>query len=362
MAKTQTAIGIDIGSHAIKAVMLRRRGGRVSLARAGSIELDELAFLDDSDRKDERLGELLRTLKRKTHIHGRTAVAGLAGRDYFAKYLHVPPAPPDKLRKLIEYEVSEDGSDKAARQTSDFWLLDLPSKGEEFTILIALARDEALNRRLDLLKGAGFGCAGLTLNGIALFNTYAHALDEDLFNDEVTLLVDIGARHMEVVFQRNGKLLFVRNLTHGGLRFSEALQEEFRLPIAEAEELKLAQGALLPRHFDVAAEIDTDTPEARISAALIEPAESIYDTLQATINYCKAQTRMTDLKVDRIVLSGRASRLRGLRELLSQRCRVPVDLLEPLSGIDTSALPHHDRDDVVVNASSYTVAIGLALR
>lgn len=362
MGKTQSAIGIDIGAHAIKAVMLRRRGGHTSLVRAGSIELGDLAFFDDSPRKDQRLGELLRTLRRKAHIHGHRAVAGLAGRDYFAKYLHTPPAPPDKLRKLIEYEVSEDPTADDVKQTSDFWLLDLPTKGEEFTILVALARDEALYRRLDLLKRAHFTSDGLTLNAIALFNTYIHALDEEIYNDETTLLVDLGAQHMEVALQRNGKILFVRNLTFGGLRFSEAIQEEFRLPIKEAEELKLAQGAILPRHFDVAAEIDADTPEARLSAALLEPAEALYDTIQATITYSKAQTRITDLKVDRIVLSGCASRLRGLRELLSQRCRVPVDMLEPLSGMDTSALPLRDRDDVVGNAASYTIAIGLALR
>jgi type IV pilus assembly protein PilM len=362
MAKTQTAIGIDLGAHAIKAVVLRKRGGRVSLLRAGSIELDDLAFLEDSPRKDQRLAELLRTLRRKARIAGRHAVAGLAGRDYFAKYLHTPPAPPDKLRKLIEYEVAEDSSAAGAQQTSDFWLLDLPTKGEEFTILVALARDEALHRRLGLLRRAGFTCDGLTLNAIALFNTYAHALDEALFNDETTLLLDLGARHLEAIIQRNGKILFVRNLALGGLRFSEALQEEFHLPIKDAETLKLSQGVLLPRHFDVAAEVDADTPEARISAALLEPVTTLVDTLQATLTYCKAQTRLTDLKVDRVVLSGRAARLRGLREILSQRLRLPVDMLEPLSNLDLGPLPPRDRDEVMTHAASYSVAIGLALR
>jgi type IV pilus assembly protein PilM len=362
MATTRTAIGIDIGSHALKAVVLRKRGGTVSLVRAGSIELGEVAFLDDSPRKDQRIAELLRTLRHQARLPARAAATGLAGRDYFAKYLHVPPAPPDKLRKLIEYEVSEDPTSKEVRQTSDFWLLDLPTKGEEFTILIALARDEALFRRLGLLKRAGFGCDGLTLNAMGLFAAYTHALDEAVFNDQTTLLVDMGARHMEIVVQRNGKILFVRNLTLGGLRFSEALQDEFKLPIREAEALKLSQGAILPRHFDVAAEIDTEAPEARLSAALLEPVESLVDTLQATINYCKAQTRVTDLRIDRIVLSGLASRLRGLREILSQRLRVPVDMLEPLSRLDLSSLPARDREEVVTHASGYSVALGLALR
>jgi len=361
MPKTRTAIGVDIGAHALKAVVLRKTGSHVSLARAGAIDLGDLAFLDDSERKNLRLAELLRFLLRQGRIRGRTVANGLAGRSYFVKYLHVPPATPDKLRKLIDYEVTEDPT-APSEQTADFVLLDLPGQTDEFTILVAMARNDALRRRLALLKQAGLGANGVTLNAIGLFNTYTHAQDEEIYNDKTTLLVDLGGRHLDVVVQRNAKILFVRNLTLGGVQFSEALQEEYELPIKEAEELKLTQGAIIPGHFDVAAEIDTSNPEARLSAALLEPAESLYNTLQATIKYCQTQTRMTDLRIDEIVLGGGAARLRGLREFLSHRFHLPVHTLDPIAHIDTSALPAACRDDVTRDAGTYAVAIGLALR
>ena len=362
MPRTQIAVGIDIGAHALKAVALRKSGNHVALVRAATLELGEMAFIDDSERKDLRIAELLHHLLRRARIRSRTACAGLAGRDYFVKYLHVPPTTPDKLRKLIEYEVLEDPTAAVQDQTTDFWLLDLPTKAEEFTVLVVMSRNDTLRRRLSLLRRAGAVPEGLTLDAIGLFNAYVNALDEAVYNDKTTLLVDIGAQHMDIVVQRNAKLLFVRNLTLGGNRFTEAVQEEFHLPIGEAEELKIAQGAILPRHFDVAAEIDTATPEARLSAALLEPAETIYDTLQATIKYCQTQTRMTNLKIDEVVLSGRCARLRGLREFLARRFRTPVEILDPLRGIDTSPLGPAERGEVVENANSYTVAIGLALR
>jgi len=362
MPRTQTAIGIDIGAHALKAVVVRKSGPHVALVRAGSIEFGDLAFIEDSERKDRRVAELLRLLLRQCRMRRRRVAAGLAGHDYFLKYMHVPPAPPEKLRKLIEYEVSEGPTGEVREQTTDFWLLDLPTKAEEFTVLVAMARNETLRRRIALLKRAGVSTEGLTLDAVALFNAYVHTMGEAIYNDKTALLVDIGGSHMDVVVQRNAKLLFIRNLTLGGERFSEAVQEEFELPIKEAEELKLSQGAILPRHFDIAEEIDTSTPEARLSAALLEPAENIYGTLQATIRYCQAQTRMTDLRVDEVVLCGRGSRLRGLREFLAQRFRAPVQILDPFQNIDTSALPPGYREDVIDEAPSYTVAIGLALR
>ena len=167
---------------------------------------------------------------------------------------------------------------------------------------------------------------------------------------------------MDVVVQRNAKLLFVRNLTLGGGRFTEAVQDEFHLPLREAEELKIAQGVLLADHFDVAAEIDTSTPAARLSAALLEPAENVYNTLQATIKYCQTQTRMPNLKIDDVVLTGRCAYLRGLRDFLAHRFRVPVEVFDPLSHLDTSPLAPDARADVAANAASYSVAIGLALR
>ena len=148
MPKTQTAIGIDIGTHSLKAVMLRRRGTHTALARAATIELGDLAFVEDSERKDRRLSELLRALLRRARIPRRKASAGLAGRDYFVKYLRVPTTTPDKLRKLIAYEASEDPAAGSKDQTHDFLLLDLPSRAEEFTVLVVMARDDTLRRHL----------------------------------------------------------------------------------------------------------------------------------------------------------------------------------------------------------------------
>ncbi len=362
MPGTQTAVGIDVGSHALKAVVLRKRGNHVALTRAATLELGDLAFVEESERKDRRIAELLRLLVRRGRIRGGRAAAGLAGHDYFVKYLHVPPTTPDKLRKLIEYEATEDPTAATKEQTHDFLLLDLPSRAEEFTVLVVMARDVTLQRQLGLLRRAGMRPEGLTLDAIALFNAYVNARDEEIFNDRTTLLADIGAQHTDVVVQRNAKLLFVRNLTLGGHRFTEAVQDEFHLPMREAEELKIAQGVLLPGHFDVAAEIDTSTPEARLSAALLEPAENIYNTLQATIKYCQTQTRMPNLKIDEVVLTGRCAYQRGLRDFLAHRFRVPVEVLDPLNHLDVSALAPDARADVAANAASYSVAIGLALR
>lgn len=362
MPSTRTAIGIDVGAHALKAVMLRKRGNQVAVVRAASLELGDLAFLDDSARKAQRIAELLRLLLRRGRIPRSKATVGLAGHDYFVKYLHVPPTTPDKLRKLIEYETSEDPAAGAKEQTTDFLLLDLPSRGEEFTVLVVMARDDTLRRHLALLGRAGVKTDGLTLDALALFNAYACSKDEEIYNDKTTLLVDIGADHTDVVVQRNGKPLFIRNLTLGGKNFTQAVQDEFHLPMREAEELKITQGAILPAHFDVAADLDTATPESRLSAALIEPAENIYNTLQATIKYCQTQTRMPNLRIDEIVLSGRCSHLRGLRDFLAHRFRVPVEMLDPMAHLDTSPLAPDARAEVAENALSYAVAVGLALR
>lgn len=362
MPKTETAVGIDIGAHALKAAVVRKRGTRYELLRAATVEVGDLAFIDDSERKDRRVAELLKLLLRHGRIRGGKVASGLAGRDYFIKYLHVPPTTPDKLRKVIQIEVSEDPTAASSQQSTDFWLLDLPTMGEDFTALIAMARNDTIRRRLALLRQAGSRPEGITLNAVGLYYAYVNSRGEDIYNDKTTLLVDIGGRHTDVVLQRNAKLLFIRNLSLGGDRFAEALQEEYHLPMRQAEELKVAQGALLPSQFDLAAHLDTSTPEGRLSASLLEPAETIHNTLQASIKYCQSQTRMTNLRVDQVVLSGRCARLRGLREFLQARFRVPVDLLDPFQGLDTMTLPAAVREEVLENGDSYAVAIGLALR
>ena len=90
---SDTALGIDIGSHAVKAVLLRRRGNRIQIVRAGSAMLEELGHMEDSHRKISKEAMILRNLLRSMGVRSRLARIAVAGRKSIIRYTRVPPAP-----------------------------------------------------------------------------------------------------------------------------------------------------------------------------------------------------------------------------------------------------------------------------
>ena len=86
--------------------------------------------------------------------------------------------------------------------------------------------------------------------------------------------------------------------------------------------------------------------------------ENVLLEVQKTFDFFKA-TASSD-RIDRIMLSGGASRVDGFREMLHERFNAPVEEFDPFRtiGWDSKKLGR----EAVEHASTAAVAVGLALR
>lgn len=387
-----TALGIDIGSHSVKAVLLRRRGSRIQLLRAVAAPLEELGHMEDSRRKTSKIAMIVRNLLKSAGIRPQPARIAVAGRKSIIRYTRVPPAPAWRLKMLVDYEIEGDTENGGKDLAYDFRLLELPTAHLEFTVLIAMARNDLVEGQCELMTEAGVVTEDITLTPFPLFNTFAQNRGATLADDKTYLLVDIGADNLNVVVQRNGKLLFARNIAPAGRAFTEAVQDEFRLPLEEAENLKCTKGRLLvggdtssdETQASPAADAPTeisgeelpvlmaDEPgptlsptEAdqvpQLSEAMLPVVGRLASAIQSSLMYCRAQTRMPDLEVDTMVLTGGGARLPGLRHELARRLGIAVVPADTLKGFDLSPMPREMRERFEADAESYATAIGLAL-
>ncbi len=392
---SDTALGIDIGSHSVKAVLLRRRRGHVQMLRAASAPLEELGHMEDSRRKISKVAMIVRNLLRTAGMRAIPAQTAVAGKRSIIRFTRVPPAPAWRLKMLVDYEIEGDTEGKGKDLAYDFLLLDLPTSQLEFTVMMAMARTDLVEHHCEILGEAGVPLANVSLTPFAVFNTYIQNRTEGIADDKTVLLVDIGGENLNLVVQRNGNLFFARNVSPGGRAFTEAVQDEFRLPFAEAEQLKCSKGRLLLGResqssdetqvspgADAPTEVSglsegeapgllgetgpelgvTDADQtAQLSEAMLPVAGRVASAIQSSLMYCRAQTRLTDLEVDEMVLTGGGTKLPGLRQVLGRRLGIPVVPADPLKGIDLSPLRREAREEVEADAESYATAVGLAL-
>ena len=96
-----------------------------------------------------------------------------------------------------------------------------------------------------------------------------------------------------------------------------------------------------------------------VRSVLHAMTENVLLEIQKTFDFFKA-TASSD-RIDRIVLSGGASRVDGFAQALEERFGAPVETFDPFRriGFEPSRLGITDPDSVVTTAA---VAVGLALR
>jgi type IV pilus assembly protein PilM len=349
---SRTCVGIDLGARRVRAIVGEKRGALFVVKRA--IQVD-VPHADDPEAATLAAVAQVRAELGKEFKGGPGARFGLSGKDLIVRYTTVPPVPLWRLRLLMEFEVREMAQQAGGALASDYNLVSPPeAKDGEETVLVAVVKETFLDSRFAAVKAAfGEPHAG-TPASIALFNAFVAC--GEIKDDEYTFLVDVGDRNVEIVLQRNGELLFARNLVTGGLMLTEAVAATFGLDLAQAEEVKHDFGNVTPR----GAAAYGSGKEEKVATAIIGPVGRLSSSVQSMLAFARAQTKIKDLTVGRILISGGGANLRGLAEYLSSAFKCPVERFVPENGLDVASLPEDEARAFQADPGAFAIAIGLA--
>jgi type IV pilus assembly protein PilM len=162
---------------------------------------------------------------------------------------------------------------------------------------------------------------------------------------EVVVLMNAGASAININIVQGDQSVFTRDMSIGGNAYTEAVQRELGLPYELAEQLKKG----IP--------VDGATYE-EVLPVLHAVTGNVLLEMQKTFDFFRASS--SSEQIDRIMVSGGASRVDGFREMLQDRFGIPVEEFDPFRtiGWDTKRLP----GDPLDIAPTAAVAVGLALR
>jgi Tfp pilus assembly PilM family ATPase len=331
------SVAIDIGNHSVKIVA----------ARAGKHGLQVTRFV--ALPADQGLDSL-----RSAGVPLRGVVSGLGGRDMNLRYSQVPPTPDWQLRNLMDLEIQDLSQQAGGALSADYNLL--PSQDAEAgvdTVLLALAKDEALDRLRGQVAEAGGSIGGFTPNCIAIYNAYLKCGPVE--QDAVVCLANLGHETIDIALVKGTDLLFARNLSGGGKVLDDAIAAAFNVSPRKAETLKRDLLDLDPQSRGRFASGQAE----KVTMAAGGAANAIVAAIQSSLAFCKAQTKIADLRLDKVLVAGGSARLRGLRGLLREALRCPVDLYDPFANLDLSALPAGDAEQLQAMRYEAVAALGL---
>lgn len=343
-------IGIDLGTRAIKVVQGRMKGPLFEVQRA---------FMVPVAMEDEPEGAILAALDEVADILGKNVPGGrfsVSGRELIIRYTKVPPVPVWRLKLLMDFEVREMAEQAGESLASDYNLVHLPNDdGSEETVLVSVVKEAFLEARHQAISSGLGEPHSAQPSSLALFNAYLHS--GELYEDETVMLVDVGDRNTEIVVQRDGELLFARNLAVGGRNLTDAVAGTLGTDAERAERVKEQHGNVTPK-----AQANYATgQEERVANALIGPAGQLSSMLQSALAFARAQTGDPGMQLGRILISGGGGALRGLPEYLSSAFNCPVSRFQPSSGLDLSGTDAEEAAAFDLDPGRFAVALGLAV-
>ena len=339
-------VGIDIGSHCIKAVLLQETDAGLRLEALAIEPMPKGAMSERSIQDIEAIGNVIAKLKRKIPKSVQTAAVAVSGQTVITKVIFMDVSLTDadlesqiaiEADSLIPYPLDEVNIDfeKLAINEAD------PSK---VNVLLSAARTESVQARVGALETANLKAAVVDVESYALsraMDVYYQQLPSDAFNKCVAV-VDIGAVLMLVSVVQEGETIYTRDQVFGGDQYTNSIVAYYNKSFDEAE-IGKTTGDLPPNYtFEVLAPFQT---------SLLQQVRRAVQMFLTTSG--KDQ-------VDYIVLTGGTAMIEGLDRLLIEELGIHTVVAEPFANIEIS--PKVDRNMLQRHRTQFAIATGLALR
>ena len=345
--RTKNLVGLDIGSSSVKAIELKPvgKGFRVSALGVETVPPDSI--VDGAIIDGGAVADAIRRLFANKRFKAKDVVASLSGNSVIVKKITLPAMTEAELSESIYWEAEQYIPFDIQDVNLDYEILD-PGTGQDsqgsMEVLLVAAKKDKIADYTSVIAQAGKTPSIVDVDVFALQNAFE--ANYGFEPNSVVAIVNAGASAININILSGSQSVFTRDVSTGGNAFTEAVQKELNLPYESAEQLKKGQ------------DVDGATYEdAR--AVLRAMTDNVLLEVEKTFDFFKA-TASSD-RIDRIMLSGGASRVEGFAESLRERFATEVEPFDPFRqvAIDPKKVGVENIEDYGAVAA---VAMGLALR
>ena len=345
--KARNVVGLDIGSSAVKAVELKSVGKGYRVAAFGMQPVPPDSIVDGAIIDAGAVADAIRRVfEENKAFKAKEVCASLSGNAVIVKKITLPVMTQSELNDSIAWEAEQYIPFDVQDVNLDYQILD-PGTGPDsrgsMEVLLVAAKKEKIADYTGVIAQAGRTPIIVDVDAFALQNAYE--ANYGLQAGEVVVLMNAGASAININILQGDQSVFTRDISMGGNAYTEAVQKDLGLSFDAAEQAKKG----IP--------VDGATFED-VRPVLHAVTENILLEMQKTFDFFKA-TAASD-HIDRIMLSGGASRVDGFRDMLQERFGVLVEEFDPFRTVtwDTKKLAG-DHGEASATAA---VAVGLAMR
>ena len=305
-------MGLDIGSSAVKAIELKPSGKGFKVTAFGVEPIPPDSIVDGAIIDGGAVADAVRRLFENKQFSAKEVAASLSGNSVIVKKITLPTMTEQELGESIYWEAEQYIPFDIQDVNLDYEILSPEGAQGTMDVLLVAAKKDKIADYTSVITQAGRTAVVVDVDAFALQNAYE--VNYGFESGAVVALLNAGASATNINILNGPQSVFTRDISMGGNAFTEAVQRELGLPYELAEQLKKGEDVEGATYDDARPVLKAMT-------------DNILLEVEKTFDFFKA-TASND-RIDRIVLSGGASRVDGFAEALASRFNTEVISFDP---------------------------------
>lgn len=341
--KTDSFVGVDIGSSSVKIVELKKQGSNLKLSTYGFTENKNEVANNDFGKNVSYMAEVINEIVKRAKVSGETAIAALPTFSVFSSIISLSNIKKGEIESAVQWEAKKLIPMPLEEMVLDWKIVkNGPSDSSEdgsLKILLTGAPKTLVRRYLDIFKEAELNLFSLETETFSLIRSL-------LGNDKTTtMILEMGASTTDIFIVKNGIPIINRSIDLGGKSITNAISKNLNIGAGRAEQFK----------YDLGISSQGAGSNA-IPKIITEAVDPVITEIKHLLNLFQHNN---EEKVEKIVLSGGSALLSNFPNYLSEILNLNVIIGDPWSRISYSPELEHLLKELGPRLS---VAVGLAMR
>ena len=361
-----SALGVDIGSSAIKIVQIKKKNGQAVLETYGELALGPYVGVGVGQAvilTTDNIAQALTDLMREKEVNITTKKCGISI-PFASSLMSVIEMPavsskqlavmvPLEARRYIPVPISEvmldwsviPKSEVREEDSSEYTTTEERSSAgatkasaalSKVDVLIVAIHNETIARYQEIVAKSGLEAGFFE---IEIFSTMRAVLDEAL---RPVMIMDIGAASTKLYVVERGVIRSSHTINRGSQDITATISKSLGLSIERAEVMKRQVGAA--------------GEDKNLTDLIILTLDYIFAEVNSTL---LAFEKKHNKAISKVILVGGGSALKGLAELAKNNFKTDVVIANPFNKVSAPAFLENILKET---GPEFAVAIGLALR
>lgn len=367
---SNTVVGIDIGSSAIKVVQLSEKRGKAVLDTYGALALGPYAGVEIGQATNlpaDKIISALTEILKESKVSTNASAISIPFNSTLMTVIELPSASERHLKNIIPIEAKKYVPVPISEVSLDWSILPKDqvesesqttrnesekenkeggagndktedrAVGEKIKVLIVAIHNDVFGKFKQIIAGAGLES---DIFEVEIFSTLRAVLEPTA---EPIMIMDVGAASTKLYVVERGNIENSHTINRGSQDITSTISRSLRIPIKEAEIVKRTKGLAFRE-------------DKELGGAIFLTLDHIFAETAKVIRNYNAKNNQA---LNKIILVGGGSSMKGFAEAASANLQVEVLSSDPFSKVEAPVFV----SDVLKNTGpEFATAVGVALR